>query len=374
MKRLELVLTPLLVLLLVTSVWTVRLLGGEPFSLEPRPPRPIPDFDAELIADGDFFGGVDAYLQDRMALRGQVAGQTTRQFVNLTGDVPTNNAMIGKDGSLFLVEDYNRPCRYKIDTHQFSDAINRWQQAGSGREIFVVIAPDKSSIQVDEIPARGRLDCQAEREQQLIETFGDDGALIALWDPLRDAKDPTDPYHLYFKHDAHWTYEAGQIMAEQVVEHLAPGQFASVTVEEKKLKQTKGAIARRLGWEEEEFRTKLWCKRKGVKTSQSVEKLGSKDIVTFRTESNRDEPLLNGKTVLLHDSMMRYSDQPLACHFEHIEMIHWDDFETNNAVGRFGDADRIIIQSVERSIHLRVVEQLLDPKIDTSIEAVLAAN
>ncbi len=372
MRRSEIILTPLLVALLLISPWLGRMVGLDPFRVEPTDPQPFPSADINEIADAETFVQLDEYLDDRMALRGQVAAETTRSFISITGDVPVSNALRGDDGSLFLTEGLTNPCRFRFEPDQLADTIDQWSALGKGREVLLVVAPDKSSIQLEQLPARGHRDCQQEREEELVEAFGNDGALIPLWDPLRDARNPEQPYRLYYQYDSHWTFRGAQVMVQEIVEHLAPGQFQSAKViKAGNKKRNPGAVARRLGWDEQELRNRLTCERDGVLTTRSIEPRGSKQVRVFQTVSAGDEPLISGRTVVLHDSMMPAGQQPLACHFAHITFIEWDHFDAAAGLELFAQADRIIIESVERSIHVRSINQLLDPAWNAAVTAAL---
>ncbi len=373
MRRSELVLTPLLVALLLLSPWIGRLVGIDPFRVEPTEPEALPTLGVDELADAGTFTQIDEYLDDRMALRGQVAAETSNVFIAATGDVPVSNALRGRDGSLFLTEGLTNPCRIWFDADKLADRLDRWSTLGKGREILLVVAPDKSSIQVDDLPARARRDCQAEREQEMLAAFGDDRALIPLWDPLRNSVDPSQQYRLYYKYDSHWTFRGAQIMVREVIDRVAPGQFdRAKVIRASNRKRTRGAIARRLGWDEVESRNRLTCERDGTNTVRRKEPSGSRDVTVFRSVSAADEPLIAGRTLVVHDSMMPAGQQPLACHFAHTTFVEWDHFDSSAGIELMTKADRIIFESVERSIHIRSVNRLLDPAFDAVVTAELS--
>lgn len=373
-RRQEFIATVVLIAGLLVSPWVAKAVGIDVFRVEPERPAAFPSVEAAHLLDAPRFAQLDDYLADRMPLRGNAAQGATRAFAAASGTSPVNNVFIGDHGSLFLSDDFTNPCSVEYSADQLEDTLQRWEEAGSGREIYLAIAPDKSSILTEFLPDRAEAanSCQVDREAEFIEAFSDTDQLIDSWQALRDAERPGSPHRNYFRYDAHWTFRGGLVFAEQVVDHLAPGQFKNADIVQGRNRRNPGAIARRMGWEEFEFRNKLGCARGGTTTATSLDQVGIHGVQHFQSTGTDD--LIAGHTLVLHDSMMRYAEDPLACHFESLELLHWDDFDTAGFLDRIAGADRIIIQSVQRSIYVRTVDQLLNPAIDEAISQRLANN
>ncbi len=366
-RRQEFLLTVVLLVGILISPWIARVVGIDVFRVDPSPPESFPEIDLAHLLDAPRFAQIDGYLADRMPLRGEAAQAATRTFAAVSGDAPVSNVFIGDDGNLFLADDFTSPCTVDYSAQRLAETLRGWQDAGEGRDVFLTIAPDKSAIQVELLPYRAEAanDCQVAREIELVDAFSTTDQLIEVWQPLRAAERPESPYRNYYRYDAHWTYRGALVFVEQLLDHLAPGQFKTATVVKGKNRRNPGAIARRLGWDEYEFRTKLGCNRPGTTTTESLDDVGIHGIRRYKSTGTDD--LIGGHTLVLHDSMMRYAEDPLACHFASIEMMHWDDFESAGFVDRVAAADRIIIESVQRSIHIRTANQLLDPAVDAAI-------
>lgn len=373
-RRPEFLLTVGLLLAVLISPWVAKAVGVDVFRVEPSRPAAFPDIEPAHLFDAQRFAQIDSYLADRMPLKGETAQGATRAFVAASGKSPVNNVFIGDHGNMFLSDDFTNPCSVSYSTQSLADTLRRWEEAGAGRDVFLAIAPDKSSIQTEMLPNRAEAanSCQIERHAELLETFADNDQLIASWDALRDAERPGSPFRNYFRYDAHWTFRGGLVYAEEVVEHLAPGQFTSAETVRGTNRRNPGAIARRMGWEEFEFRNKLGCARPGTTTAESVDDIGIHGVRRFQSSGTDD--LIAGHTLVLHDSMMRYAQDPLSCHFESLELVHWDDFDTADFIGRVAGADRIIIQSVQRSMYVRTANQILNPTVDEAITQKLSQD
>ncbi|MFC7341160.1 alginate O-acetyltransferase AlgX-related protein [Saccharopolyspora griseoalba] len=227
------------------------LFGARP---EPVENRPLAEFPSVTEGFG-FFTGLGAWATDHLPFREQAVravGAISREVFGEPApvhgsahgspigagrpdpDPPLDENLFppvveGRGGWLFLGHDVSYRCVPKRGLDEVIAGLRRWRSAveDSGREFQLIIAPDKSTMYPDRLPAdyAGEECSTAERAEFWNRVPRATGA-IDMRGPLREAE-RRGGRPIYHDVDTHWTHEGGIEMARLLAERLRPGSTAS---------------------------------------------------------------------------------------------------------------------------------------------------
>ncbi len=373
-RALHLVIFGLFFLLLV-SPWIAGLFGASSDTVERRTPALRPSLRGDAVFDVDTFSGLNDWVRDATPLRGDATGWVNGAWLAL--DVsPKSNVMEGPGDTFFLAEDFTAPCSrtYELGdmTSQFSTYKNAAEE-GEKEWIFLV-APDKGAVLDHRLEGRAgwAAACSRKARPEFRSALDATGVSFDLAPMLIEA-DQADPGRWYYEHDSHWTFDAGGLVAERIVEHFDPGIFVpeEITPIQRSL-PIRGDIYSRLGIlklrdDPDPVQASL---RSAVTTDRSEVQIGG--TRTVRTYlSSGEGARVSGRTVVVHDSMMNFAERQLASYFEHVDFIHWDDLAKADFFTRVANADRVISVRVERSINSAMTDWLLDETFATQFSQAL---
>ena len=282
--------------------------------------------------------------------------------------------MEGPGDTYFLAEDFTRPCARGYDLSQLTDQFARYSSAAEagGKDVLFLVASDKGAILDGRLSGRANVaaSCSREARPALRAALDSTGVSFDLAPTLIAAED-RDPGRWYYEHDSHWTFDAGGLVAEQIVNHFEPGLFdpTQLGTIDRSL-PIRGDIYARMGIlklrdQPDPVQSSL---RSTVTTTRSEVQIGG--TRTVRTyQSSGEGGVIAGRTVVVHDSMMNFAERQVASYFEHIDFIHWDDLGLADFGARFAAADRVVMMRVERDVHETMLGILLKPSIAEQIES-----
>jgi hypothetical protein len=173
----------------------------------------------------DLAKATDAYIEDHFGLRSQLVrlNSLVRYRLGVSG---TPKVAIGEDGWLFYTGE--KILEQHTGENVFAPAeLERWVAvmtqnrdwlARRGVALVIMIAPDKSTIYPEKLPAYPRPPGRTTRADQLVERLK--GTDLVLVDPRRaliDAKASSPPY---FAGDSHWTEAGAYIAYRQLMERV----------------------------------------------------------------------------------------------------------------------------------------------------------
>ena len=156
---------------------------------ENRRSTDFPAVGQESLLDTSTYRQTDQALKDRLALKTAVIRALGETSV-AAGASLTDRVVTGTDGTAFSSEEFVKPCRNPFDAAQVDATMSRWQDAARqrGGDVFLVIAPDKSSIERDKLGSRADdlLACQDAARDKVLEQWGgqDDAVIMTLWDQM----------------------------------------------------------------------------------------------------------------------------------------------------------------------------------------------
>lgn len=362
----------------LVAPWVAGLFGASSETVEQRLAAPLPALGGAELLEAETFGDLNLFVRDRTPLRGQATGWVNTFWLQF--DASGDRAVVEGPGDVFfLAEDFTRPCDRGYELSEMERAFGEMRDAAAAgeKEWLFLIAPDKGAVLDHRLSGRADIaaGCAREARAEFRSSLDSTNASLDLVPTLIEA-DIADPGRWYYEHDSHWTFEAGGLVAEDVVDYFEPGLFdpSQIGTIQRAL-PIRGDAYRRLGIAKtldvpDPVRASL---RDDIVTERVEEQIGG--TRTIRTYTNTGSGgVLPGRTIVTHDSMMNFAERQLASYFEEIVFIHWDDLEKANFLGRVTDADRVIMMPVERDAHRIIGSVVLDDSFRTDFAAVLAAE
>ncbi len=351
MKRLEAKFITLIFVALISIPVIVFAIGMRPEPNQNRPPTPLPEITAEGILDRELTPQIDQYLEDSLIIAPTAVAAEAWTDVAL-GDNPNDEVTIGTNGWLYYTFSLTRPCLSPTDVAALTDVIERASRVveATGRELIVAIAPDKATIIPDYLPDDSN--CVNEVADTLSALDGPH-ALLTVWDEMRTARANERP--IYFRLDTHWTNEGAGVMAEAIVDRLAPGGWNDDAIRETTTVDHEGDLTVLLGLPAVEDTTELEVVLPGIEQASQ-----NRSLITARgTEYDKavavdfvaPGSVIDSQTLVMHDSYGWALTPMLAPYFGNASFIAdtdpgaghmWDDLES---------AQTIIHVSVQRSLH-----------------------
>lgn len=359
------ILTIVLFIGVLTFPWTASLFGATAATIERRPSVAMPILNRETVRDAQTFDQLNRWFRDATPLRNRSTGWYHRIWLQL-GISSDTGVVEGPGETFFLAEDFSNAC---LDLYETQDLIDRFDQfseaaeAGNKEWLFVV-APDKATILDSQLEGRADIaaECGRQTRPEFRESLAATGASIDFVEPLIQAE-AEEPGRWYYEHDSHWTFDAGTLVAEDIVNHFEPGLFNPDYIEDlDRSLPINGDIYGRLGILRtldvpDPFQT---SNRPDVETVFEQTPTGGRSPVRSHVSSG-DGQLIPGETLVLRDSMMNFAENQLASYFEEVHFIHWDDVGRVQFMERVAEADRVIMMRVERSVHQTIANNLLAP-------------
>jgi SGNH hydrolase-like domain, acetyltransferase AlgX len=237
--------------------------------------------------------------------------------------------IVGKDGWLFALRDFSLGCRPTVPV---SRAVARWRRLlsivhASGRKAVLVVAPDKSSIYPEQLPATFKYSrCGPAGQDQLLRRLDAAGSsgIVSLRRPLAQAK-AANAQPLYYRTDTHWTSAGALTLTEQTLPRLrrtlrvAPGE--AVPGPEQRVT---GDLSRLLGAPQPETAPTLRIRRQG-------------------------RARVPGRTLTVGDSFWDDAGPLLRPYLAHEHHLRWNRVSARALVRAIRSADTVVFQTVARN-------------------------
>lgn len=216
-----------IVVLAVMGAAAFRPRAGTTLEAENRTMAPWP---GQVLARG-FPVAFEHAFADRFGARETLLKFHNRARIRLFGAPASPNVMIGRDGWLyFLGEDGTAFDRFYRGTPAVSDAqlaavvaeLRRRNAflAANGIAYVVMIAPDKSTIYAEHLPAWATQLVSRTPLDRLVDAIGADGSLrfVDVREPLRAAKSRE---RVYFMTDSHWNLLGAAVAYRELMRAVA---------------------------------------------------------------------------------------------------------------------------------------------------------
>ncbi len=233
-------------------------------------------------------------------------------------------------------------------------------------ELLLVIPPDKHaiypemlSVQSEKYIIRGNHRSETLRRHFEKNPFE---RVLPLWGAYAQGK-RTAAEKIFYQTDTHHTPAGSLIMCREIVERLYPGIWQADEVVDNGEDFFCGDLTLMIGMNRrKELRHLIDIRRANVeKTSmENLEpELAVNGLLRYVSKSS-GPPMITGKTLFLHDSMVAYSRETLRQFFTDITFVHYDRISSEGQFETFAQGyDRIILEIGERMV-LQTMESLLD--------------
>ncbi len=201
----------LLILLFTLTIILVPIIQAiipdKPFSVnENRALKTMPSLSMESINNGTFMKGLGGYLEDHFPLRDAIVSFKARMDKLLmrmeNNDVYINN-------SEYLFEKFHKNSEQV--TKEKVSAINNLAKKNLGKNISVMLVPNKIEILKDKLPYKAPVDSQKQYLEDFYSKLTVDINKINLIKVLTENKNN----YLFFKTDHHWTQEGAFLAANE---------------------------------------------------------------------------------------------------------------------------------------------------------------
>lgn len=340
--------------------------GMRPDPNQNRPPTPLPEITVEGIMDREVTPQLDQYLEDSLIIAPTAVAAEAWTDVAL-GDNPNPDVTIGTNGWLYYTFSLEQPCLTPEDVVAFRDTIERASRVveATGRELIVGIAPDKAAI-VPEFLPESLNSCVDENAAALAALAGPD-SLVTVWDKMHAARANELP--IYFRIDTHWTNEGAGVMAEAVVDRIVLDGWDADAVEETATIDHEGDLTVLLGVPGTEETVEQAVVLPGEHTRHErtlVTAAGDEYAEAVSVDFTSSEPVIDGHTLVMHDSYGWALTPMLAPYFEEAAFIHETDPSGGHMWNDLEAADTIIHVSVQRSLHEIILDRDLAASFVTS--------
>jgi hypothetical protein len=337
----------------LAAVWLVPGTAAD----ENRPPRDFPRLSRPGLMSASDFRSIDGALVDRLPAKGGVVSVVSNAVIDL-GLSPTHTVFRSPAGDPFLSEEVTFACVTRPQVAAM-DSISRDLETylgSSGIDFLWAIAPDKTAIERDAIgPLADLLMTCADANRTDMESFAEStgSPLLVGWDELI-----ADPELTYLPGDSHWNSHGAAVFAELIMDRLGDEGLARPEVFERSALlrsmtyHPNGGLFLFMGGFRAEPTTLLESQREDVVTMHESE-VGPDGYLNRRWVSTGPD-LVEGRTLLLHDSFFYYNDDVLAPYFADLTSVHLASIGTPAALATIDGYDHVIIQQVQRIVPLYV--------------------
>ncbi|APU12161.1 MULTISPECIES: alginate O-acetyltransferase AlgX-related protein [Actinoalloteichus] len=284
-------------------------------------------------------------------------------------------AIEGLDDWMYLGADVDSRCNSERSLDEVIDAVQRLRTGieASGREFVLVIAPDKTTMVPENLPAdyAGR-DCSTEVGAEFWERIPAETGAIDLRTPLAEAGDALGR-PAYYPLDSHWMDEGAITMLTSVAEHLRPGSTAAVTTTEDALWHSDADLPVLVGRHAERAGMTYRIRPDGVTDN------------THGLNYNLDQPehfgigplagMVTERTAIIGDSFLAAASRYVSGFFSDVTLQYYGTLsdDPDSVIQMLVEQDVIVIEVVERNL-VGGTAPFLDSATIGRINAELARN
>lgn len=352
---------------------------------ENRRAADFPAVDAAQLLDTGTFRQADQALKDRLALKSIVTRAIGAASV-ATGQSLTDRVVTGEGGEAFSSEEFALPCQGTLETVPVDQRLQRWQDAARSRggDVFIAVAPDKSSIERDKLGASADnlLACADDARTKALRQWGGDpnAPVMTLWDKLAAQNKKYDGT-AYQRGDTHWTNRGAIVFSQSVVERLAAEAGVADSIDfagdvvDRGTRERAGDLYRLMGAPASDVVPVVGVERPGVVVKRSVEPGRTfRGVRTYRANGTNADGVIPGTTLIVHDSFFDAAEKQLAPYFEKAVIMHWADLTVAVEEGTLPRIDRIVFESSQRGFVDRAMVTLNQPATIAAIDEALGID
>ncbi|WP_198042901.1 MULTISPECIES: alginate O-acetyltransferase AlgX-related protein [Actinoalloteichus] len=281
----------------------------------------------------------------------------------------------GKDGWLYLGYDIEGKCTPYRDLDQSIASLRELRRVveASGRDLVILIAPDKSTVVPEHLPdAYPDLDCARQATEEFWERVPAETGALDLRAELR-RPEIGDGRPAYYRMDTHWTDEGALAALRAVAQEIDPGGSESWVIDRDGTAAHTPDLAVMQGRPTEESGMRYRLRPDGElnRTGPRIHRFEQ----PVRFEGEPMPGMIAEPVAMLGDSFMVSTSRYLPGVFSDLSLVNYTAAQSDRAamLDMLADGDVIVVQSVERLI-AGGVTPFLDPGVIADIGAALAAR
>lgn len=326
----------------------------------PNQNRATTDFD-DLHVGWDGLSTIGDFVDDRLPLRSvatDIDSWIDRHVFDeepAFGGSASPRVIRGDQGWLFLNDDVTAACSSLATESADLDRLVRFADtiAASGRAVTIAVAPNKSTVYADLLPAEfpGR-DCLVDYSDRLWTYFSSasgDFTWVDLRTELTEARSESLE-SLYLPLDSHWNTLGATVASRAIVESIQPGVWDDSAIVDLGAGEYSGDLTLLLGDSTVDVTPRVGVDRPGL-IGQPEEVRDSGDVNQIdrtRRYSGDGVTLIPGRTVILMDSFGVYAIDQLSPWFEEVSFFHLSIDDPELLARRVAAADRVVFLTAER--------------------------
>lgn len=316
-------------------------------------------------------------------------GQTATLAGGRAGSGAGSGVILGRNGWLFISDEFNQGCKPELSLAQVTDGIRRLDSIliASGRRVVIAIPPDKDTVDQRFVPSSVAVgDCARRAKEHRWAALGSLGLAdyVDLLTPLR-ALDRAAGQPAFLPTDSHWTDRAAAtVFARAVLDALSPRLYASAQVRPDGPTFYTGDLSVLAGDPKHATDTHWNVTRPGVTRGETTQTVPFTNFPVrhYMNYSRPGVPLVRGRTLIYGDSFTERSLDKLAPFFADATRVPdvnrgavegMRDAAVAQLVAHLRSADTVVIEQVERIMAGSAQGSILAPDVLNSIEQGLAA-
>ena len=355
------------------SVWFVLVIGAplvalaagiRPVPGENRTVAAAPDLSAGRVLDTGMYEEAAAWFEDRLPGRDHAVEADAWIDYRLFGDSPNPEVSLGDDGWLYLTRAVRAECTTPERAAEVAAELDLITRVGAaaGVDVVLVVAPNKAAIHPEHLGGLADDErCAAANRALLRDALAGSPAFVDTWTALEEVRESAGE-RLYHRTDTHWNRLGASFGAAALIEHLEPGLWDPEAVVRTGTQQRLGDLTRLMGLSSRE-EVAAYRVRRGVDPVVDRVPLGDGHEAVVSTMAGA--AVVPGRAVVVHDSMGEVIVPLLRPYLEEAATVRTragSSFGTGGAwfAELAGDADLLVLQTVERELVARFDGTLLE--------------
>lgn len=361
--------TVLLAFVATTSApMLARLAGMEAQILDNRAPTTVPTISTKRLFRVRWYQRITTSFTERLPLRNEAIRANSWLRYNLFRESPSKRVLLGDQDWLYFERAVRGGCAHRAKTRELAQRLSTLGAitAASGRELRVVVAPNKLSIYPDHFPDGNDKERARDRTSSLYSELTSFPSLHAsdAYTSLVAARSTTGAL-LYSPSDTHWTPTGAAIGVRALLDSFDAGLWASASLHVASDQPAGKDLLNMAALRSDRRVPSLRVVRDGVR-SLGYEKLAERSK-RLTTASDDDVPILQGTTLLFGDSFSNAMLRLLQPYTQDLRRVHWRDTEKVDLVNELGRSRRVVIEVVQRDFCSQISRQL--PKLEAAAVA-----
>jgi hypothetical protein len=285
----------------------------------------------------------------------------------------------GSAGWLYLGQDVADKCRPTMDQNQVIAALRRLRQVvvASGRQFVLVVAPEKSTMMPQYLPADfvGK-SCWQAATSSFWSRVDSQAGNLDVRPALRSAATQSGQL-LYDKIDTRWTFQGGLIMTYALADRLQPGITGGWVTQPTTISPWPADLAPLLGQRANRQLTRYQLAPDGH--ADRTDYVGSdfrKPLKLLDPPGTAGSGQLTEPTGVIADSFTEFASPFLAAAFTNLTIVHPDTISADpaaEATALLADKKVVVLELAERDV-AGGQSPILRPSVISAIGQSLAAH